>query len=93
VPDPSSPEKPSRTLDVTAGGGKILGMMRLLFGSVIRASVLEAVSPSFADLREGQKRLDGRMDRLESKMDRIEERIDRLDARMDRLIGRFEATL
>jgi hypothetical protein len=93
MPNPSSPEKPTHALDVTAGGGEILGMMRMLFGSVIRASVLEAVGPMFAEMKDGQRRLDGRMDRLESKMDRIEERIDRLDARMDRLIGRFEATL
>ncbi len=100
----TSPEKSPQALDVALSGGRIMRMMRMLFGSVIRASVLEAVSPMFADLREGQLRIEGRMDRIEGRMDRIEgmmerldcrmnrieERLDRLDERMDRLDARMD---
>lgn len=78
----TSPEKSPQALDVALSGGRITRMMRMLFGSVIRASVLEAVGPMFAELKEGQRRIEGRMERLDSRLNRIEERLDRLDERM-----------
>ena len=74
-----------QALDVALSGGTIFNMMRRLFGSVIRASVMEAVGPMFAEFREGQQRLDSRMDRIESRLDRIELRIDGLENRLEGL--------
>jgi chromosome segregation ATPase len=88
--NPLLPEKTPQVLDVALSGGKIFRMMRSLFGSVIRASVLEAVAPMFAELKDGQRRLEVRMDRMDLRMDRIELRMDRFESRMDGLGGQME---
>jgi septal ring factor EnvC (AmiA/AmiB activator) len=86
---PPAPGQPPPALDVAVSGGTIFGMMRRLFGAVIRASVVEAVTPMFIDLRRA---MDERMDQLENRMDRLEARMDRLEAQMDRLDERLDRT-
>jgi uncharacterized protein YhaN len=84
---PPAPGQPPPALDVAVSGGTIFGMMRRLFGAVIRASVVEAVTPMFIDLRRA---MDERMDQLENRMDRLEARMDRLDERLDRTENRMD---
>jgi len=88
--NPLPSDKASQALDVALSGGRIFNMMRRLFGSVIRASVLEAVAPMFVDLKDGQRRLEVRMDRIEFRMDRFELRMDRFESRMDRFESRMD---
>ena len=88
---PLPSDKSPQALDVALSGGTIFNMMRRLFGSVIRASVLEAVAPMFADLKDGQLRLEGRMDRLEERVGGVEERINGVEARFEARFNGFEA--